>query len=192
MIRSYSLSSITDESYRISVKLEPDGVGSQFMHEHVHEGDLIDAAAPRGSFVLRASERPVALISAGVGATPMISMLQSLAADRSTREVWWVHGAHSGQEHAFGREVNELLASLQRAHRIVAYSRPGPGERPGETFDMEGRIDAATLDAVAVPVDADFYLCGPDAFMRGLSAALTARGAPPDQVAMETFGAVTT
>ncbi len=191
VIRSYSLSSITDEGYRISVKREPEGAGSRFMHEHVHEGDLIDAAAPRGSFVLRASERPVVLISAGVGATPVIAMLRALAEEPSTREVWWVHGAHSGQEHAFGREVDDLLRSLPHAHRIVAYSRPGPEERPGDAFDMKGRIDAATLDARGVPVDADCYICGPDAFMRGLSAALTARGVPPDQVAMETFGAIT-
>ena len=191
VIRSYSLSSITDEGYRISVKREPEGVGSRFMHEHVHEGDLIDAAAPRGSFVLRATERPVVLISAGVGATPVIAMLRALAEEPSIREVWWVHGAHSGQEHAFGREVDELLGSLPHAHRIVAYSRPGPGERPGDAFDLEGRIDAATLDTGGVPVDADCYICGPDAFMRGVSAALTARGVPSDQVAMETFGAIT-
>ena len=191
VIRSYSLSSITDEGYRISVRLEPDGAGSRFMHEHVHEGDLIDAAAPRGSFLLRADERPAVLISAGVGATPMLAMLQALAAQRSTREVWWVHGARNGQEHAFGGEVNELLGSLPHAHRIVAYSRPGAGERPGDTFDIEGRVDAAMLDSRGVPVEADCYLCGPDAFMRALSAALTARGVPPEQVAMETFGVIT-
>jgi ferredoxin-NADP reductase/MOSC domain-containing protein YiiM len=192
LIRSYSLSAIAgSDGYRISVKLEPGGAASKFLHEHVREGDLIDAAAPRGSFLLRADERPVALVSAGVGATPLLAMLEALALEHSDREIWWLHGARSGQEHAFGQEVDEAIGSLSHAHRIVAYSRPAAGELPGDTFDTTGRIDDALIQGSGIPVDADYYICGPEAFMRGLSAALTARGVPPDQVAMETFGAVT-
>jgi ferredoxin-NADP reductase/MOSC domain-containing protein YiiM/ferredoxin len=188
VIRSYSLSSIT-VGYRISVKHEPYGTGSSFLHEHVRVGDTIQAAAPRGAFTLRDGERPVVLLSAGVGATPVLAMLHHLADARTTREVWWVHGARDGREHAFGAEVDELLTALPHAHRIVSYSRPGPQEVPNATFDRIGRLSIDTIAGAGIPVDADYYLCGPDAFMHSLSAALIARGTVPEHVAMEVFGA---
>jgi ferredoxin-NADP reductase/MOSC domain-containing protein YiiM/ferredoxin len=190
VIRSYSLSTIArDGGYRISVKREPHGVGSTFLHEHLRVGDTIEAAAPRGAFTLRDDDRPVVLLSAGVGATPVLAMLHALADARSTRELWWVQGARDGREHAFGAEVEGLLAALPHAHRIVSYSRPGPGEVPGAAFDQVGRVSIETITAADIPVDADYYLCGPDAFMRSLSAALVARGTVPEHVAIEVFGA---
>jgi len=190
VIRSYSLScTVDDAGYRISVKREARGAGSAFLHDHVRVGDTIDAAAPRGAFTLRDDERPVVLLSAGVGATPVLAMLHALAAARTPREVWWLQGARDGREHAFGGEVQQLLAALPHAHRIVSYSRPGPGETPGAGFDEVGRISIETVVAAGVPVDADYYLCGPDAFMQSLSAALIARGTTPERVSMEVFGA---
>ncbi len=189
LIRSYSLSSVAADGYRISVKLEAQGIGSAFLHRQIHEGDVVDVAAPRGSFILREQERPVVLISAGVGATPVLAMLQALAHTQSSREVWWLHGARNGQEHAFRQEVDERLHSLTHAYRLVAYSRPLPSDVPGATFDTTGRLNIEMMQAAHVPVDADYYLCGPDAFMRTLSAALTARGVPPEQMATEIFGA---
>jgi ferredoxin-NADP reductase/MOSC domain-containing protein YiiM len=190
VIRSYSLSTSAGEAgYRISVKREPGGAGSGYLHEHVEVGDTIDAAAPRGAFTLRDGQRPVVLISAGVGATPVLAMLHALAAAHGPREVWWLHGARSRHEHAFGPEVDRLIASLPSAHRIVTYSRPGPGEAPGTDFDGVGRISIDTIAAAGVPIAADHYLCGPDAFMRSLSAALITRGTRPEHVAMEIFGA---
>ncbi len=190
VIRSYSLSSVTGrDGYRISVKREPHGIGSSFLHEHVRVGDTIEAAAPRGAFTLRDGERPIVLLSAGVGATPVLAMLHALATAETTREVWWMHGARDGQEHAFGAEVNRLLAELPHAHRIVSYSRPGPEETPGAAFDLIGRLSVETVAAAGIPADADYYLCGPEAFMQSLSAALTARGTVPEHVAMEVFGA---
>ncbi len=190
VIRSYSLSTIPgDDGYRISVKHAPHGIGSSLLHEHIHVGDTVEAAAPRGAFTLRDGERPVVLISGGVGATPVLAMLHGLADAQTTREVWWVHGARDGREHAFGAEVDGLLAALSRAHRLVSYSRPGPGEAPGAAFDTIGRLSIETIAAAGIPVDADYYLCGPDAFMQSLSAALIARGTTPEHVAMEVFGA---
>jgi ferredoxin-NADP reductase/MOSC domain-containing protein YiiM/ferredoxin len=191
VVRSYSVSTTVEEGgYRISVKLEPGGAGSAFLHRQVRVGDTVDAAAPRGSFTLRAGQRPIVLVSAGVGATPVLAMLHALAAAGSPREVWWVHGARSRDEHAFGPEVDELLGSLPNAHRIVSYSRPEPGQTPGEGFDAVGRLTIDTLTAASTPADADYYLCGPAAFMGSLSAALTAGGTPPEHVVTETFGAV--
>ncbi|HEX3974644.1 MAG TPA: MOSC and FAD-binding oxidoreductase domain-containing protein [Solirubrobacteraceae bacterium] len=190
VIRSYSLSTIAGrDGYRVSVKHEPHGIGSSFLHEHIRVGDTIEAAAPRGAFTLRDGERPVVLASGGVGATPVLAMLHTLADAETTREVWWVHGARDGQEHAFGAEVDRLLAALPHAHRLVSYSRPGPGETPGTAFDLVGRVSIQTMAGAGVPVDADYYVCGPDAFMQSLSAALIARGTVPEHVAMEVFGA---
>jgi ferredoxin-NADP reductase/MOSC domain-containing protein YiiM len=189
LVRSYSLSGVPDEhGYRISVKRE--GAASRYLHEHVEVGDVLDAAAPRGTFVLRDGTRPVVLVSGGVGATPVLSMLHALALERTLRPVWWVHGARNREEHAFGAEVDELLAGLAHGHRLVAYSRPGAGETVGSEFEVSGRLDLATLERAEVPKDADYYLCGPDAFMRAIAAALTAWGVEPQRVATEAFGAV--
>ncbi|HMI69776.1 MAG TPA: MOSC and FAD-binding oxidoreductase domain-containing protein, partial [Solirubrobacteraceae bacterium] len=189
LTRSYSLSDLPGErGYRISVKR--DGAASRYLHEHVKLGDLLDAAAPRGSFVLRDGTRPVVLVSAGVGATPELAMLHALAGEHSARPVWWVHGARSREEHAFGAEVDALLGGLGDGHRVVAYSQPGAGAALGSDYDVSGRLDLAVLDGAEVPKDADYYLCGPEGFMRAISAALTARGVQPEHIATEAFGAV--
>jgi ferredoxin-NADP reductase/MOSC domain-containing protein YiiM len=190
VIRSYSLSLPAGEgTFRISVKREPEGVGSGFLQTRVRVGDRVEAAAPRGAFTLKPGTRPVVLVSAGVGATPVLAMLHALAAERDEREVWWVHGARDRAAHAFGEEVDRLLVSLPRARRIVCFSRPAPAERPGREFDCTGRVSVQTLSDADVPIDSDYYLCGPDTFMRSLSAGITARGTAPEHVAMELFGA---
>jgi ferredoxin-NADP reductase/MOSC domain-containing protein YiiM/ferredoxin len=187
--RSYSLSDVADEhGYRISVKRE--GVASRYLHERVNVGDVLDVAAPRGSFVLRDGTGPIVLISAGVGATPVLAMLHALAGDRTTRPVWWLHGARNRDEHAFRAEVDELLTSLPQSHRLVAYSRPAATNPPGAAHDLSGRLDLTLLKQAGVPIDADYYLCGPDGFMRALGAALTAHGVAPDRIATEIFGAI--
>jgi ferredoxin-NADP reductase/MOSC domain-containing protein YiiM/ferredoxin len=186
LLRTYSLSSAPNsESYRISVKREPHGAASGYLHAGLRIGDVIEAGAPRGSFVLRPGDGPVALISAGVGATPVLAMLGALAAERSPRQVWWLHGARNGAEHAFDEEVRGLLAQLPDARRIVCYSHPGRRDRH---FDIVGRLTASVLADADVPTAADFYLCGPGPFMNDIAAGLTARGAAPDRVSMEVFG----
>ena len=189
LTRSYSLSDLPAErGYRISVKRE--GVASRYLHDHVEVGDVLDVAAPRGSFVLRAGTRPVVLVSAGVGATPVLAMLHALAREPSTRPVWWVHGARNRDEHAFGVEVDALLGTLADAHRVLAYSQPAAGDALGSDYDVRGRLDLAVLERAGIPTDADYYLCGPDGFMRAIGAALTARGVAPEHVVTEAFGAV--
>lgn len=189
LTRSYSLSELADgRGYRISVKRE--GVGSRYLHERVKFGDILDVAAPRGSFVLRGGTRPVVLISAGVGATPVLPMLHALVREHSIRRVWWLHGARNHDEHAFRAEVNELLAALPDSHRVVAYSGPTEAEASGTDHDISGRLDITGLEQAGVPKDADYYMCGPDPFMRALGAALAARGVTPDRIATEVFGTV--
>ena len=191
LTRSYSLSDIADaRGYRISVKRE--GAGSRYLHDRVKVGDLVDVAAPRGSFVLRDGTGPVVLISAGVGATPVLAMLHALARESSARPVWWLHGARNRDQHAFGAEVDELLTSLSDSHRFVAYSRPTATNPPGDDrdHDLSGRLGLTLLKRAGVPVDADYYVCGPAGFMRAIAAALAAHGVAPDRIATEIFGAV--
>ncbi len=146
---------------------------------------MIEAGAPRGAFVLRPVDRPVVLISAGVGATPVLAMLHVLADGRSARQVWWLHGARDATEHPFAAEVDALLARLDDAHRIVCYSHPSRHDRG---YDVAGRLTADVLEQAGVPTDADFYLCGPGPFMHDITAALTTRGVAPERVSSEVFG----
>ncbi len=188
LLRSYSLSGAPGaDTYRISVKREPHGAGSQFVHSHVHAGDTLEAAAPRGTFILQPGASPVLLISAGVGATPVLAMLQALAGARSGRDVWWLHSARNRAEEPFAAESRALLARLGSAHRHICYSRPGPADVQGRDYQTEGRLSASVLAALDLPRDAEAYLCGPAAFMADISAALAGMGI--DDVRTEIFGA---
>jgi ferredoxin-NADP reductase/MOSC domain-containing protein YiiM len=191
VLRSYSLSGPPDAAqYRISVKLEPHGVASTYLHTRARVGDVLDVAAPRGSFVIPASDsdRPLVLMSAGVGITPVLAMLYSLAAERAEREVWWLYGARNSLEHPFADQVRELIGELPRAHVCVCYSQPGPDDRLGREFDRPGRVTPDLLDSLQVPLEADFYLCGPSAFLRDLTRGLQARDIPAQRIHTEVFG----
>jgi ferredoxin-NADP reductase/MOSC domain-containing protein YiiM len=190
LLRSYSLSGPpAAESYRVSVKREPHGTGSAFIHDRLRAGDLLEAAAPRGTFLLRPGTGPVLLISAGVGATPVMAMLHALVAAGSGRDIWWLHGARSGAEEPFAAESRSLLEALPRGHRHICYSRPGPGDVQGRDYQTAGRLSSAALSALELPRDADAYLCGPAAFMAEVSATLAGLGADAARVHTEIFGA---
>ena len=188
LLRSYSLSSAPDpRRHRISVKRE--GACSGHLHAAVDVGDVLELAGPSGSFVLdRESRRPVVLLSAGVGATPVLAMLHALVADETEREVWWLHGARNGSEHPFREEVRELIGRLPNGRFHVRYSRPEPRDRPGHDYHADGRITAADLRGLGVPDGAEHYLCGPAAFLDGLTAGLRAEGVPDEQIRSERFG----
>ena len=143
------------------MKREEHGAASQFIHTRVRAGDLLEAAAPRGTFTLRPGQAPVLLISAGVGATPVLAMLHALAAARSGRDIWWLHGARRRADEPFAAESRALLAGLPGAHRHICYSRPGPDDVQGRDYDTAGRLSAPVLAALDLPRDADAYLCGP-------------------------------
>jgi len=190
LLRSYSLSGPPDAGYyRISVKLEQHGAASQFIHDHVRTGDQLQVAAPRGTFILQPDAAPVLLISAGVGATPVLAMLHALAGAGSKREVWWLHGARDRAEEPFAAEARSLLAKLPRAHLYVCFSRPGADDVPGRDYQLAGRLSAAVLDGLNLPEDAEAYICGPAGFMTDVAAALAKLGLGDGQVRTEIFGA---
>jgi ferredoxin-NADP reductase/ferredoxin len=189
VLRNYSLSGPPDAGYyRISVKREHDGVASGYLHTRLVVGDQLEIAAPRGTFILDDTRAPVLLISAGIGATPVIAMLQSLAEDHSDRQIWWLHGAQNGRNHSFSAESQALLASLPNAQTHVYYSRPGPNDREGRDFQSTGRLTASLLAELAPPHDSQAYLCGPTPFMDEISSGLAALGIDAASIHTEPFG----
>ena len=191
IVRSYSISGASNSgTYRISVKRGA-GPGSQHLVDAVQVGDELQSCAPRGKFVLRSSDQPVVLLSAGIGVTPVLSMLHALASAsaKSSREVWWLHATRNGREHVFAQEARQLLAAIPGSHSSVAYSQPDPGDQTGRDFDLPGRFDRATLEKLAVPIGADFYVCGPSTFLTDMNRDLRSLGVPQDAIHEEIFGA---
>jgi ferredoxin-NADP reductase/MOSC domain-containing protein YiiM len=189
ILRNYSMSGAPGAgTYRVSVKQEPDGQGSTFLSTQVKRGDVLEVSAPRGSFTLQPGEGPVVLLSAGIGATPVLAMLHALAASRSAREVWWLYGARNAAEHPFAREVRDLAAALPNFRKFVAYSGPAPKDRLGEDYDAPGRLSLTVLQQLGVPSRADFYLCGPPAFLRSFTQDLTNWGVASGRLHQEVFG----
>ena len=190
LMRSYSLSGEPGAScYRVSVKREAHGAASAYVNDQVKVGDIVQASAARGSFTLRPGETPVVLLSAGIGVTPVLAMLHALAAQASTREVWWLHGTRNGREHPFAEETRGLLKALTHRRSHICYSAPDPTDRPSVDFDTPGRLDMKTLGQLDLPRDGDFYICGPATFMSDLTDGLAAAGVARDRIHTEMFGA---
>ena len=189
-VRSYSLSSAPDAgTYRISVKHEPHGIAGSYLNRQLEPGAVLDVAAPRGDFVLDDGTSPVLLISAGIGVTPVLSMLHQLAARHSERDIWWLHGARGPHEHPFAAEAHDLLASLPRARRHVFYSNATLPERR-RAHAAAGRLTKEVMAGLGIPADATAYICGPASFMTDMRDALTAIGVDPARIHTELFGAL--
>ncbi|MAH85539.1 MAG: hypothetical protein CBB68_15045 [Rhodospirillaceae bacterium TMED8] len=198
--RSYTLSSSPAhiENYRLSIKRElsppdapdaPPGLSSNFMHDHVHEGSELQLRAPTGEFVLRPKGKgPVVMLSGGVGCTPMVSMLTSIADIGSKRDVWFIHGARNGAEHAFGPDIRGIAESHTNVHVHICYSKPGSKDLVGRDFDSQGHVDINLLRSLLPGPTPQFYLCGGTPFMSSLFQGLIAWGVDPFQINYEFFG----
>jgi len=178
-VRSYSLSSAPGAgAYRISVKRESHGLVSGYLNGTLRPGATLEVAAPRGDFVLDDVTGPVLLISAGIGVTPVLAMLHALAARRSERDVWWIHGARGPREHPLAAEAHALLACMPNAREHVFYSA------------TSGRLSKDKLLILDIPAAASAYICGPASFMTDMRDALTAAGLDPGRIHTELFGAL--
>ena len=187
-VRSYSLSAAPDTgTYRISVKHEPHGTASGYLTTRLRPGAELEVAAPRGEFVYAEDGGPVLLVSAGIGLTPVLSMLHELAAQGSKREVWWIHGARGPREHPLAAEAHELLTALPDAHEHVFYSAATP-EELRHAHAAPGRLTKDKLIALSIPADATAYICGPAPFMADMRQALTEAGIDPEHIHTELFG----
>ncbi len=190
LMRSYSLSGEPGASYyRVSVKREAHGAASAYVNDELQVGDVLHTSAARGSFTLRPGDMPVVLLSAGIGVTPVLAMLHALAAEASTREVWWLYGTRNGREHPFAEETRGLLKALTHRRSHICYSSPDPEDRPNVDFDASGRLNMKVLGQFDLPRNADFYICGPSTFMSDLTAGLAALGVAQDRIHTEMFGA---
>ena len=191
LLRSYSLSDTPGtDHYRVSVKEETHGAVSGFLKRNAKVGDVLEISAPRGNFILQQDNDPVVLLSAGVGATPVLAMLHALASSGSTRPIWWLFGARNSANHPFSAEVRGLLKLLPAAKSYVKYSEPSQGDRVGVDFHALGRITVADMAGLGIPDNAHYYLCGPVGFMTDLTSGLRAAGVPASRIHSEVFGSL--
>ncbi|MFL6417115.1 MAG: MOSC domain-containing protein [Bryobacteraceae bacterium] len=189
LLRNYSMSGMPGpRNYRVSVKRETNGAVSSYLHSHVQVGNLLEVSAPRGSFTLDSGDGPVVLLSAGIGATPVLAMLHALSSARSRREVWWIYGARNRAEHPFAEESRGLLQTLANGRSHIVYSKPDPEDKSGLDYDSVGHVDTPLLDRLGVTRDADFYLCGPPSFLKQLTGALTIWATHSTRIHEEVFG----
>ncbi len=188
--RNYSISAGPNgESYRISVKREDLGAASRFLHDQIRIGDILQATPPAGDFFLADQPtRPVVLLSGGVGVTPMVSMLEHIAKEHPALEAHFVHGALNSGVHALDDHVRALAKDHGGVTVTTFYDKPLPSDRAGQTHDVDGFITLDWLKTNTPFADADFYLCGPKAFLKAFVQGLTAAGVPADRVHYELFG----
>lgn len=189
--RNYSISCApNNDQYRISVKLEANGLGgSRFLHEEAQLGDIIQLTPPAGDFFLPDEpERPVVLLSAGVGLTPMVSMVETIGAHYPDIEVHYVHGALNSSTHAMDKHVRTIARQHGKMSVMTFYSNPTPQDVCGKTHDQDGYISPDWLAENTPLGNADVFLCGPKPFLRGMVAALGSRGVRSERIHYEFFG----
>jgi nitric oxide dioxygenase len=192
-IRQYSLSDAPNgKTYRISVKREtaPEGAGyvSNLLHDFVNKGDVVRMSPPFGDFTIDTQVKtPVVLISGGVGLTPLISMLKLVLRD-TEREVVFVHGARNSRVHAMKAAIKAVADTNRRMTSFVFYDAPLPDDVPGYDYDFEGVVDLNRIADSILKPDADYYICGPTAFMPVQIAALKKLGVDESRIHYEVFG----
>jgi len=198
LVRCYSISERPREDYyRVTIKREgapseqgelPPGRGSSYFHDRVHVGSTLQVQSPQGAFFLDPTdESPVVLVGAGIGTTPILSMVNSIVHQRSARTVYLFGGFGNSREHPF-RERFTALAELDNLHVDVNYSRPTPADKLGCDYHHRGRIDVARLRQVLPSNNFRFYVCGPAAMMESLVPALLKWGIPESHIHFEAFG----
>lgn len=191
MTRNYSISCApNDETYRISVKREARGQGgSRHLHDQVRVGDILRATPPAGDFYLAAKpQRPVVLLSGGVGLTPMVSIVETIAAHHPGLETHFVHGTMNSETHALDKHVR-LLAKRHGAMTVSTfYNEPGPRDIVGLTHDVTGFITVNWLKDHVPLYEADIFLCGPVPFLKSIVAGLSLVGVAADRIHYEFFG----
>ncbi|MFP3926337.1 pyridoxamine 5'-phosphate oxidase family protein [Pseudomonas sp. W5-36] len=193
VIRTYSLSSAPSDGFlRISVKR--DGLASAYLHDQVKVGDLLEARAPQGRFVVDPQERrPLVLLGAGIGVTPMLSMLREVIYEgkrvRGGRATWFIQSARRLVDLAFREEVDTLIAKAGDQLTVIrVLSQPETSARVGEDFHLTGRIDLGLLKALLPFDDFDFYVCGPAAFTQEIYDGLRGMHIRDERIHAETFG----
>ncbi|WP_257558446.1 NO-inducible flavohemoprotein [Sphingobium sp. CFD-2] len=188
--RNYSISSAPNgQTYRISVKREPLGLASGWLHDEVKPGTILKVAAPAGEFFLADHvERPVVLLSGGVGLTPMVAMLEALVAQETEVPVQYIHGTHDRETHAMREHVRTVAAQGKAVQVVDFHQTPLGDEVEGRDYDAAGIITDDWLTANTPVADADYYICGPRPFLRHAVSTLSLAGVPSSRIHYEFFG----
>jgi nitric oxide dioxygenase len=206
--RQYSLSDAPGKKYlRISVKREPGievgeqkhmaepGYLSNILHERKSVGDVVRLTHPFGDFFFeeRNGERyaPVVLISAGVGLTCLMSILNTLVEQNSSRQITWIHGARDHKTRAFKTHLDELATAHENLQTLMFSSSPTVGEVEGAHYHVKGRVDLDKVGKELLFTDNDktqYFVCGPEKFMVEIERKLKSLGVQADRVKMELFG----
>ncbi len=189
-IRQYSLTRKPNgKGYRIAVKREEGGQVSTWLHDKANVGDVVHLAAPAGDFFMAVeSTTPVTLISAGVGQTPMLAMLDTLAKSQHKAQVNWFHAAENGDVHAFDDEVKTIAADLAHFNAHTWYRQPSDNDRALALFGSEGLMNLGHYKALFSAPDMQFYVCGPVMFMQFAAQQLLELGVNKDNIHYECFG----
>lgn len=199
VIRCYSLSDCSrPDLYRVTIKRAlppPDcegakcGIASSYFCDTVKAGDILDVKAPSGHFFLEMSdEKPVVLISGGVGVTPMVSMLNAIIESGQKREVWFFFGARSRKDHILKEHLEKIAARHDNVNLHVCYSKPGKDDAKGRDYHHEGRVTVELLKQLLPSNNYDYFLCGPGPFMNSITEGLAEWGVPNANVHFEAFG----
>lgn len=188
--RNYSISSAPNgETYRISVKREDQGLASRWLHDEVKAGAILKVAAPAGEFFLEDhAERPVVLLSGGVGLTPMVAMLETIVANDVKAPVHYIHGTHDRDTHAMRDHVRALAAKKESVSVTDFHQTPLADEVEGRDYDVAGIITDDWLAANTPLADAAYYICGPRPFLRHAVSTLSLAGVPSERIHYEFFG----
>jgi len=199
VVRTYSISDSPDKDYyRLTIKREPappdrpdlyPGVSSNYFHDEVEPGTKLLAKAPRGKFFLDSKgDNPIVLLSAGVGLTPLISIMNSIVESGTNQEVWFIHGTRNSLEHAMGDHIRKVAQQNDNVHIHVAYSQPLKQDLEGRDYDSKGYVDIELLKKMLPGNEAEFYLCGPTPFMKSLFNGLLEWEVPEYCINYEFFG----
>src|SRR5699024_22542 len=197
-MRQYSLSGPSGKDYyKISVKREkghgnvPDGIVSNYLHDQVAEGDILEFSAPAGDFIIDSENDPIVLLSRGIGMTPVVGMLETLAETESERPVTFIHATQNSAAHAMKKHIEQLAAEHPNISSFVCYDSPNNEDRTRQNYDKEGVVDLPWLQSIlSCGNNADFYCCGPAPFMKAVDQGLKEWGVSSENRHYELFNPV--
>lgn len=196
-IRHYSLSDTPGKDYyRISVKREdadkgqPAGIVSNYLHQTIQTGDVLQFSAPAGDFVLTPSDKPIVLLSGGIGITPLLSMINTLAEGQFKQDITFIHATQNSDVHAFKEHVAHLADKHDHIHSFVVYDSPTEEDKRLQQFDKEGFVELDWLQSILLSNDAEFYLCGPLPFLQAMVRLLQQWKVPRNQIHFEVFNPI--